>query len=140
MTQQFNRFALATVLAVGMSGISMAGEFRANCGASEAPADCKRWADILIPQYQKAVKGDYAARRNVAFCYMDGCEVKIRIDVVDGCAFRLLILGTNLRERTSGDFSNARTDCGKLSPDELRVADGRARDLARRAGQPWSDR
>lgn len=87
------------------------------------------WADEM----RRAMTGDYQSQRNVAWCYVDGCDGVEPIDDVRACAWRLVIAAAKHPKSDASDAANVELDCKTaLTPDDQRTARAWAGDLFRK--------
>lgn len=79
--------------------------------------------------FQKAMRGDYQAQRNVAFA-IGGREfdnkTAFRPNKITACAWRLVIIASGSPEVWSGDTDNVKIDCGKLDDVERAASQGQS--------------
>lgn len=89
------------------------------------PVNCKDTKDFTICrdgqkeiqlEWQKAIAGDYDARRNIAFVQSVGAGIDRthKQDAVQACAWRTVILRSNVDRVDKSDLINFDTDCGRL--------------------------
>lgn len=83
---------------------------------------------------KKALRGDYGAQRNAAFCLRTAeCEGVIASQPMKACVWRMVILGSGHREVDASDIANYRLECfSKISQQERAVALTQAEVLFRR--------
>lgn len=122
------------VLAVLPAGAALAqvfpdpGVFRAACIATSHRGLCEVTRDSFKQDFEGAISGDYAAQRNVAFCLTSGCDGAILVDRVEGCAWRMVIQGSEGRKEPTERQSFVGA-CGSLPNSERRSALSRAEDM-----------
>jgi hypothetical protein len=84
---------------------------------------------------KKALAGDYQAQRNLAY-YLTTGEEGVKADPVMACAWRIVILKSGHSQADASDTGNKQFDCDrKLTPAQLRQAEGRAASLMKRVGK-----
>lgn len=110
---------LAVVACLAMMPIgamaSEADEYIAHGNCVGADTFCKNNAKQFRDEFPRALRGDYDAQRNVAFCFMTGCDGAVTQDRPRGCAWRAVIIASGSPKVTSGDRSNFDNSCrGKL--------------------------
>ncbi|WP_374406550.1 hypothetical protein [Pelagerythrobacter sp.] len=76
-----------------------------------------------------AWRGDYQGQRNVAFCLSNGCEGAVAVDQTTGCAWRSVILETQVAEADDTDAANIEVECQDLSPVQVRLATKKAEQI-----------
>lgn len=77
-----------------------------------------------------AMTGDYQAQRNTAYCLATAqCRGLIAPRKLDACAWRFVILGSGHRLVDESDVGNYRSDCSRLSAEELATAQRKAATL-----------
>lgn len=111
-------------------GVPAYAELLADCSQS-ANQDCAGQQAALAPQWSKALRGDYLALKNFAFCLGDGCYGAFKVDPVMACAFRIVIAaraGAGLAQEDRDGFNR---DCGPLDANQQPMAKLRARSLNR---------
>lgn len=91
------------------------------CLPPSDPAFCESSKQQFKENWPKAMAGDYQGQRNVAFCLKTGCDGGVAVRVVEACAWRMIILGSEARVDQS-DMSNYFNDCGSLSETDIRDA------------------
>ena len=113
------RFLLTVVVAV----------FVAEAATAQEPISAYRSA---------AMKKDYGAQRNVAYCLRTAeCPGSSTPKPIEACAWQLVILASGHPEVDSSDVANRRRDCGSLEPDEAYAARRQADELFRKTyGRP----
>lgn len=81
---------------------------------------------------KKALAGDYQAQRNLAY-YLTTGEEGVKADPVMACAWRIVILKSGHPQADASDTGNKQFDCDrKLTPQQLRQAEGQAASLLKR--------
>lgn len=88
-------------------------------------AICKAEVQSLKSDWQRALKRDYQAQRNVAYCLTNGCNGAVIVDKVEGCAWRMVIQGTSVRKEPTERMSYEAA-CGVLQNSQRREALDRA--------------
>ena len=73
-----------------------------------------------------AWSGDYQGQRNVAFCRQSGCDGAVQINVVEACAWRVIIVTANAMKADSGDTSNVAQSCNSLDESAKLLASNKA--------------
>lgn len=91
--------------------------------------DCEASQAQLKREWRVALKGDYQAQRNVAFCLRSGCDGAIARNGVFGCAWRMVIVASGSSKVDESDAANAQSDCGALSPIGRVAAEEQAKKL-----------
>lgn len=87
------------------------------------------WADEM----ERALAGDYQSQRNIAWCYVDGCDGVEPIDDVKACAWRWVLFSAKHPKADESDAANVEADCkAALSPAEQQLARIKAAELFRR--------
>jgi outer membrane murein-binding lipoprotein Lpp len=76
--------------------------------------------------WPKAWRGDYQGQRKVASCRANGCGGAVKVDPIEGCAWRLVINSMNADKADEGDVSNLQHDCSGLDPAENDLAETKA--------------
>lgn len=76
-----------------------------------------------------ALHGDYQAQRNLAFGYTDMPYKEQRKNPILGCAWRIVILTSDLADDT--DQMNYQLYCGRISKAEYDIAKTKAESLMR---------
>jgi hypothetical protein len=51
---------------------------------------CQQSAEQFRSEYPRALRGDYGAQRNVAYCLITGRDGAVRTDRITGCAWRAI--------------------------------------------------
>lgn len=100
------------------------------CPESGDQSTCLATQKSMLADWPKAWEGDYQAQRNVAFCLSDGCNGAIRVDAIQGCAWRLVILNAGHEEVDQTDTANADLYCGRLTPTERSAATTKAEQIS----------
>ena len=92
--------------------------------------DDRQWCEMArkrFPEdYAKAWQGDYQAQRNVAYMLGRQSYGAVRVDPIEGCAWRWVISTSGHPSAGTGDTSNLQMECGKLSQTEQQIARARA--------------
>lgn len=96
-------------------------------GAPEAPITGACSDDICITtqvqfansDWPKAWSGEYAPQRNAAYCRKTGCRGAVQVNVIEACAWRMLILASHTMEVDDTDTANFEMDCNTLGPTDL---------------------
>lgn len=103
-----------------------------NMGVSEKIL-CEQGIKTFKAAFPRALKGDYQAQRNVAFCLMSGCDGAVTINKPLGCAWRAVILGSGSSKVDRSDTSSFDSGCrGKLTKSEAVVSASQYTELYRR--------
>lgn len=131
---------LRTVLALLLSSFLAAAAARASeperhlklCLAADGKAACEKARAAFANAYRRALRGDYQARRNVAYMLKRGHADVVLPSPVSACAWRLLIVASGSPSVDAGDTGNVRVDCGSLSEADSAAARVEARALAAR--------
>jgi hypothetical protein len=76
-----------------------------------------------------AWSGDYQGQRNVAFCRQSGCDGAVQINVVEACAWRVIIVTANAMKADSGDTSNVAQACNNLDESAKLLATNKANQM-----------
>jgi hypothetical protein len=101
------------------------------CLALETRADCEAETKEIRALYKKAYKGDYQARRNLAWMLQNG-SVAARKDPIASCSWRMIIATSKSPKVDNTDFANMNLVCGRLSPQDLAQAKVQAMTLVER--------
>jgi hypothetical protein len=101
----------------------------AMCLGASDEAWCKANQEQFRREFPLALKGKYAAQRNVAFCLSDGCDTAVKQNPISACAWRIVILASGDSEIHDGDMMNFKSDCGRLGQPELATAIEQAKGL-----------
>jgi hypothetical protein len=99
--------------------------FLAACINTSHEGLCNATRENFTRDYKKARQGDYPAQRNVAFCLSTGCDGAVVTDATEGCAWRMVIQGTNVRKEPTERMSYS-GECGSLANGNRREALDRA--------------
>ncbi|NIX75374.1 hypothetical protein [Microvirga terricola] len=108
---------------------AMAGEadnFLKICAVQQDATACETDAKQFTKWYAAALKRDYTSQRNVAFTFSSGRSAAVVRDLVQGCAWRMVIIASGSPEVDGGDQMNLQTECGRLSAVEMARAKARA--------------
>lgn len=113
--------ALATCCAL-LPVNAMAGEvdgYFASGNCVGADTFCKSSAKQFREEFPRALRGNYDAQRNVAFCFLTGCDGAIVQDRPRGCAWRAIIIASGSPKIDTSDRANFDGSCrGKLTGSE----------------------
>lgn len=91
---------------------------------------CRSTQKQLKAEFPRAMKGDYAAQRNISYCLTSGCSGAVDIDKTLGCAWRIVILAGGSTKITSADQSNFHHFCSAdLTDDDRSLSTAQARRL-----------
>jgi hypothetical protein len=101
------------------------------CIQPDTLADCEKGTKALYSLYKKAYRGDYQARRNLAYSLQIG-SFPARKDPVAACTWRLIIIASGSTKVDDSDFANMNLICGRLSQPDLGQAKAEAVTLTRR--------
>jgi len=133
------RPAMAAIVLIASASFSFAANAKgfsfdshaATCGASAADAsDCEAAKLKGKKDYASALKGDYQAQRNTAYCLYTGCR-GYRTDKAAACAWRIVIIASGNPKVDPSDTSNLTLCERQLSPAEMSAASGAAHTLFR---------
>lgn len=84
---------------------------------------CDELQKLFRKQFPKAMRGDYASQRNVAFWLGMGNKGPAIIqNKITACAWRFVIIASGDPEVGPGDTMNLKHDCGKQLDDVERAA------------------
>ncbi len=129
--------AIVLIASASFSSVAYAKGFlfdihAANCAVSAADAsDCEAAKLKGKKDYANALKGDYQAQRNTAYCLYTGCR-GYRMDKAAACAWRIVIIASGHPKVDPSDTSNLTLCERQLSPAEMTAATGAAHTLFRR--------
>lgn len=84
------------------------------CALADDPAWCEVQKVQFLEMWPQAVAGDYQAQRNVAHCLSTGCDGAVAVDVVAGCAWRMVIMASDAPTGAS-DVAGYRNACARLT-------------------------
>jgi hypothetical protein len=132
---KISRFTIAVIalMVSPASGLAQkAAEHFTVCVSTSDVAYCQQTQRKLSDEWPRAYAGDYAARRNVAYCLSYGCDGAVVISRTLGCAWRMVIARSGSPEITAGDTSNLNLECGRLTPQERAIAERQAVEIERR--------
>lgn len=93
---------------------------------SASVTECRSQQQRFLRSYQLAIGGDYAGQRAVAACLSDGCYGGVRINAMEACGWRLVILLSGHREIDISDSELAEVACGSLTSSERNTAVARS--------------
>jgi hypothetical protein len=119
----FSYDASADTLEQSLNGLVLPCE-----SASDVPA-CKYALQTFRKDYPKALKKDYQAQRNVAFCLSTGCDGAVYKNPIQGCAWRMIILGSGKKQVDESDTGSYGIYCKRLDKDAFKAARIRADNL-----------
>lgn len=124
---------IGAVLVLGVVLLFGAAQFGNGSGDSvaatpPAPQEINQISASMQQLAALALSGDYQAQRNLAYSYSRGWEGG-QIDVVQGCAWRKVILSSKHASVDDSDVSNHQFECSKLTPDQHATAQQRAAEL-----------
>ncbi|MVA91601.1 hypothetical protein GOZ80_06145 [Agrobacterium vitis] len=85
-------------------------EFLTGCALADDMKMCEVQQAQFIKWYPLALKRSYQGQRNVAYCQRTGCDSAVQVDVVNACAWRIVIMASDAT-LDSSDASNYRIDC-----------------------------
>lgn len=88
-------------------------EFLTGCALADDKKICAAEQDDFLKWYPMALKGNYQGQRNVAFCRRNGCASAVMVDVVDACAWRMVVVASDATLDAS-DAANYRMDCVRI--------------------------
>lgn len=102
------------------------------CGL-DAPdiSACEKAQQKAAEEYRQALRGDYQAQRNTAFCLYSGC-LGYRVDKTAACAWRIVIVASGNPKVDQSDTSNYMLCERQLTPADMLAANGQARPLFKR--------
>lgn len=104
-----------------------------DCAASGNKAFCLQSAKQFRDEFPRALKGEYDAQRNVAYCLTTGCDDAVKVNKPIGCAWRAVILSSGSRKVDRADTTAFDSVCrGKLTASEATVFGGQYETLFRR--------
>lgn len=98
--------------------------------AAAAVQECESFRAGFISDYLRARAGDYRGQRNVAYM-LKGQERGVTQNVIQSCAWRLVIMSTGHAQVGQGDEANMRIDCATLNEGGRQAAIARADALLR---------
>lgn len=102
----------------------------ASCGLVAGDETTCRYEQLkFLRDWAKAYRGDYQAQRNVAYCLSRSCT-GVQRNIVQGCAWRAVILNAAHAKAVDGDVSNLEVECGALSQPARVAADAQAARIA----------
>lgn len=110
------------------------------CAAPDAEAQrmCEFNQESFLRDYLRARAGDYQGQRNVAYALSDPGgpanreeNAGVAPNLLQACAWRIVIMTAGHAEVGLGDDANARTACGKLGASGVPAATARAQELHR---------
>lgn len=120
---------IALALCAAATGAAAASDLGYEPGNCELAADggwCRQSAKDMARDWPKALRGDYQAQRNVAYCLSGGCDGAVAVNRIQGCAWRIVIVSSGSPKVGATDTANLRADCGRLEPTEKTAAAMRA--------------
>lgn len=141
------KFILAALFACGCVTLSEDADWPAaetylmgakSCADSSDRATCEamkaHWPDI----YADAIARRYQAQKQVALCFSTGCARAIREDRVLGCAWRDVVIKSNVKEAGSADMAERDRFCDKsqISAADRKLAGAQAQTLLKMLGVP----
>lgn len=115
-----------------------AGPLLRTCPSGPNPNWCEISQKDFKEWYPKAYARDYQGQRNAAFCLSTGCDGSVERNDLEGCAWRMVILGSGSPRIDSTDRMAYATYCGanRLSnaqrADALRIAESLFKRLYRK--------
>lgn len=127
-------YLLAIGIALAAPGLAAAHEadrYTIACLQADTEDACKADAVEIRTLYEKAYKGDYQARRNLAWMLQNG-SAGVRKDVISACSWRMIITTSKSRKVDQSDFDNMNFVCGKLTPQQVSQAKIQGSTLIRR--------
>lgn len=84
---------------------------------------CDELQKLFKKQFPKAMRGDYASQRNIAYWLgMGNKSPAIIKNKITACAWRLVIIASGDPEVGPGDVMNLKYDCGQLLDEVERAA------------------
>lgn len=104
---------------------------RGDCEDGPMKAFCEDAKNTFAKEYAAALRGNYDAQRNVAFCLSTGCDGAVRQDRSRGCAWRFVIILSGSPKIAAGDRMNLQA-CRKLDEVDFLAARTQAAELYRR--------
>ena len=122
-------WVLAAAVAVSAAGLApdpyraQAEELLRFCAPDgEAGQECERNRATFRREYPLAMRGDYQSQRNVAFFLAgrmrDLDRSPVTPNLLQGCAWRMVILASGHRQTNDLDVSAMRIDCNKPEVDQ----------------------
>ncbi|MCY1705232.1 hypothetical protein [Pannonibacter sp. SL95] len=91
-------------------------------GCKSTAATCEVSKSDWSKNYSDAIRGDYQAQRNVAYCLSTGCDGAILPNPQLGCAWRFVILESGHLLAGNMDLSALRAFCSQPYVDDAGVA------------------
>lgn len=101
------------------------------CTFAEKQQDCELERREWLDAYQKAKAGDYQGQRNVAYMLRAGPTPPMRINPIQACAWRWVILNSGHARVDTGDTSNFQNACRPLDIAGREASQARADALLR---------
>ncbi len=117
---------LATLSTSVAAGASEAERYTSLCIPADGREACLQGRARFIETYEKAIRQDYTAQRNVAYMLGNKLGDAVPTDRVHACAWRMVIVLSGSPKVDSSDRGNMDLDCGRLPPDKVPAAKTRA--------------
>lgn len=114
---------------------SRAQDAQEHLGGCSFAADVQ-WCEIsrkqFADEFPQALRGDYQAQRNVAYCLSTGCDGAVQVSAPHGCAWRIVIQASGSSKVDAADKMAFSTWCGKLDAIDRATAIEQAKGLFRK--------
>jgi hypothetical protein len=129
-------FCLAGTIASAMAQSDDIPETDALMKICETAVDqtlCEQSRTQFLDEWPKAWAGDYQSMRNIGFCFKDGCDGSVRINLIAACAWRSALVDSGLPEVEVSDSTNEEIACRSLSRRQRSAAANQAARILKKA-------